>query len=66
MWFLRRKTDDRIRAEAALEDAQRNLEAVQQRNDEVSHISQALRDFRERNHLGEQLELIIIRGRGKR
>ena len=63
MWF-RRKTDDCVEASAALEDAEKNLKDVKKRGDEVSKVSRALREFRERNHLGEQIEEIIIRGKG--
>jgi len=60
MWFRRRKTDTIVEATEALEDAKKNLQEIKQRSGEVSRVSNALRDFRERNHFAEQLEAIIL------
>lgn len=67
MWFprLRRKSIlGRVLSQKALEDAEHNLSEVKKRSREVSQISNALKDIRERNHFAEQLEAIIVRPRG--
>lgn len=64
MRFRRRKDNGLGEAERALSDAVENLEEVKSRGDEVSSISNALRDLREHNHFGEQLEEIIHRNIG--
>lgn len=59
MLFRRRKksTED---AQAALEDACKNLKQVEQRSDEVSRVSEAIKQVGERNHFAEQLEEIVL------
>ena len=64
MWWRRRKTDTIVEATEALEHAEKNLEEVKGRSGEVRKVSNALRDFRERNHFAEQLEAIILRPKG--
>lgn len=64
MWWRRRKTDTIVEATEALQDAEKNLQEVKDRSGEVRRISNALRDFRERNHFAEQLEAIILRPKG--
>lgn len=65
MRFRRRKSDDTLaEANAALEDAEKNLQRVKRRGTEVHRVVGALREIRERNHFGEQLEQIILRGKG--
>lgn len=63
MWF-RRKTENHVEATQALEDAENNLREIKKRGNEVSRVSNALREFRERNHLGEQIEQILFRDEG--
>lgn len=74
MWPFRRKTDEGVRAqaadegvlaEAALEDAERSLKEIQKRHPEVRRVSTALRDFRERNHLSQQIDEIVALRRGR-
>ena len=62
MWF-RRETDDIDEADKALKDAQKNLRKVKSRQKEVTWLSTALREFREQNHIGEQIDE-IVRGKG--
>jgi F0F1-type ATP synthase epsilon subunit len=65
MWPFRRKIDEGVRAEAALEDAERNLEEIKKRHPEVRRVSAALRDIREKNHLSQQIDEIIALRRGR-
>lgn len=65
MWFLRRhQSNHGADADKAIQDAQTNLKRVERRGSEVSKVSDALREIRERNHFAEQMEDIILR-RGK-
>lgn len=64
MWFRRENNDDALEAEEALKDAVQNLQAIKGRGREVRWISNALRDFREKNYIGEQVEDFILRGKG--
>lgn len=65
MWPLRRRqSKEHDEADIALEDAKRNLRQVQRRNGEVTAISNALREIRERNHFAENLESIVLRHGG--
>lgn len=64
MSWLRGKSRSNEESEEALADAQRNLSEVQKRGTEVSNVSNALKDFREKNHIAEQLEDIIMRRKG--
>lgn len=59
MLFRRRRSgsDD---AQKALEEATKNLHEVQKRGKEVSAISNALKEMRERNHFSEQMEEIFV------
>jgi hypothetical protein len=62
MWFRRRKTEDSIvEASEALEDAEKNLKKVNRRGPEVQRVSDALKEFRERNHFIEEIESIFLR-----
>lgn len=61
---FRRRNKPSVESERALEDAKKNLCDVQKRGAEVSDVANALKDFRERNHIAEQLEEILIRRRG--
>lgn len=60
MHFRRRKqaTHD---AQKALDEAREKLKEVKKRGKEVSAVSNALREIRERNHFAEQMEEIIVR-----
>lgn len=60
MLFRRRKAGSED-AQKALEEAKKNLHEVQKRGKEVSAISNALREMRERNHFSEQMEEIFVR-----
>ena len=65
MWFLRkRETKSSEDANRALLDARQNLREVRGRGREVSKVSEALREIREKNHFIEQLEEIVIHRRG--
>lgn len=62
MWsFLRRlrRSDSKEEATKALLDAEKNLEHVQRRSQEVSEVADALREIRKRNHFAEALEEIL-------
>ena len=66
MWSLWRNKskEGEARAEAALRDATRDRESIEERGPEVAQVAKALRDFRERNHFAEGLEAIIRQQRG--
>lgn len=65
MWHpRRRRIKELAEADDALKEAQQNLRQVQRRSGEVTKISEALRDIRERNHFAENLESIILRHGG--
>jgi hypothetical protein len=57
MWFHRDKTEDH--SAAAVEESIETLKKTEQRSDEVTEVSQALRTLREVNHFAEQLESIM-------
>jgi hypothetical protein len=63
MWgFLRRRrSESSDEATAAVKDAQKHLNRVRKRDQEVSDLSDSLREVRQRNHFAEQMEEIIIR-----
>lgn len=65
MWFLRRQEvksgDD---AKKALVESEQQLLEVQGRAEEVTVLSQAIRELRERNHFSERLEQLIMQTRG--
>lgn len=63
MWF-RRASEAEQEVKAALEDAQARLQEAQQKGPEASRLSRIFREVRERNHLAEQVEDFILRGRG--
>lgn len=65
MFWFRHRNDAGADSEEALRDAQRNLREVKERSDEVSTVSNALRDIRVQNHFGEALQEIIVRHGGK-
>lgn len=61
MWFLRRqgnKSGDEARE--ALENAEKKLDEVKSRGEEVTDISKSLKRLRERNHFSEKLEELIL------
>jgi hypothetical protein len=61
MWFLRRRrSESSDEASAAVKDAQKHLNRVRKRDQEVSDLSDSLREVRHRNHFAEQMEQIII------
>ncbi len=65
MWFLHRpgnKSGDE--AKKALEEAQQKLQEVQERGPEVTALSSAIKDIRERNHFIEKLQELILQNRG--
>jgi hypothetical protein len=67
MWFRResrKEAEDQLDAEVALQEAQENLVKVEERSHEVRWFSNAIREIREKNHLGEQIEDYILRGKG--
>lgn len=61
MYFRKRKKADKafVDAEAAVQEATKNLHEVKSRKEEVHEVSEALRTIRERNHFAEQLEEIL-------
>jgi len=62
MWFLRRRlSKSSEEAGEALEDARKNLRRVKKRGEEVTKLSESLREIREQNHFAEQMEEIILR-----
>ena len=63
MWF-RRATDDNEEATEALKDATKNLRETKKRGTEVSMVANALRELRERDRFGEELEEILFRNEG--
>lgn len=68
MWSLwprnrRRKEEAREAtklADRALKDSRRTLRVVENRGEEVTRISNGLKDLRERNGFAEVLEAIIV------
>lgn len=66
MWFVRRRSDDREEANAALRDARKQVRKVERLSDEVNKVSKAAKEFLERNHIGEQLEEIILQYKGNK
>ena len=65
MRFRWRSKDKDGESGKALQDAQKNLRAVQKRGREVTSVANALRELREKNHFAEQMEEIIVRRRGQ-
>jgi hypothetical protein len=63
MWF-RRATDDNEEATEALKDATKNLRETKRRGKEVSMVANALKELRERDRFGEELEEILFRSEG--
>jgi hypothetical protein len=63
LWSSRKRKEEAkqetAKAAEALNSAKRTLRAVEKRGEEVTRISQALRDLRERNGFAEVLEAII-------
>lgn len=59
MRFLRRNKS-LSESERALEEARKNLSKVQERGCEVSTVANALKDFREKNHIMEQFEELFV------
>lgn len=64
MWLLnRRKTKTDQEATAALNDAEKNLRRIKRRSDEVTEVSESLKEIRQNNHFAEAMEEIILRNR---
>lgn len=63
MWF-RRASEGEEEVKAALEDAKTRLHEARMNGPETSRLSRTFREIRERNHLAEQVEDFILRGRG--
>lgn len=69
MWSLwgkrkRKEADGESKADLALADANKNLLEARRRGLEVTKITNALRNERERNGFAEALEAIILSNRG--
>lgn len=62
MWFLRNEVKGE--ADKALEESKKKLKEVRERGPEITALSNAFREFREKNHIAEQLEEIILRKGG--
>lgn len=58
MWPLRRKRKD-ISSQIAVEEARKDLERTKERTRDVTEVSTALRELREKNHFAEQLASIM-------
>lgn len=56
MWFLRRKE---IESKIALKTAEESLKKTKERSTDVTEVTEALRNLRERNHFAERLEFIM-------
>lgn len=63
MWF-QRNDNKKEEAQAALDESRKKLKEVRDRGAEVTAVSNAFRDFREKNHIAAQLEEIILRRGG--
>lgn len=61
---LWRRKEGKEEAETALATAKSDLRDIQSRSAEVTKLSDALRDFHQRNHLGEALEAMILQRKG--
>ena len=64
MWFKHRD-ESAEESEAALKEARKNLREVKKRGPEVTEISHAFKELREKNHFAEQLEELIKRRKGR-
>lgn len=62
MWFRRDKTG-MAEASAALEESKQILKRIETRGTEVTEVAQSFKEWREKNHIAEQLEEIIFRRR---
>ena len=62
MWF--RSDKAKKEAEQALEESKQKLKEIRERGPEVTALSNAFREFREKNHIAEQLEEILLRKGG--
>lgn len=58
MRFRRRRKPDR-ESQQALKDATKNLHRIRARTPEVTEVSESLKTFRKRNHIAEQLTVIM-------
>lgn len=58
------KGESKREAEAALASAREDLQTIRDQSPEVTQLVKALKDFRERNHLGEALEAMILQVKG--
>jgi len=64
MWFLhRQRNKSGDEAKEALEEAEKKLDEVKSRGEEVTNISASLKRIRERNHFSETLEELILQTR---
>jgi len=63
MWFKRREKNDG-EAQQAIESATRNLARIESRSEEVTKLSEAVKDIRKKNHFSEALGAAIIRQEG--
>lgn len=58
--LFRRRREDTQEAQRAVEEATKKLHEVKKRGKEVSAVSKALREIRERNHFADQMEEIFV------
>jgi hypothetical protein len=62
MWPFRSNKKELRESQQAILDATSSLRDVKSRDAEVHEVSGALKTIRERNHLAEQLRVIMERG----
>jgi hypothetical protein len=65
MWFRRRDNDNGEESQKAVEDAEVHLNRIKSRSQEITRVAEALRELRQQNHFAEELEQIVLRGRGR-
>lgn len=58
------KEESQREANAALASAREDLQIIRDQSPEVKRLVKALTDFRDRNHLGEALERMILNPKG--
>jgi hypothetical protein len=64
MWLLRRlRSKNREDPDKAIENAQKHLSRIEERGEEVNHVSNSLKEIRQQNHFAEAMEEIILRAR---
>lgn len=64
MWFLRRRSKALEEADKALQRAERAKQEIEASGAEVTIVSSALKELRERNHFAERMQGIIQRKEG--